>query len=131
MRKFRKLAPCLLSALTSCAVVACATPAPEPEQAAVIVQASAQSRAALQSAVSKALHRGSVRLADDALTRDSILLIEPVRPRDAAGLPLQGRETRTPERFRLVKSGGSCILIHERRNETYELPQTKCAVKVR
>ncbi len=131
MRTFRKLASCLLSALVACAVSACATPPPEPEQAAVIVLPSAQSRAALQSAVSTALHRDSVRLADDALTNDSILLIEPVRPRDAAGLPLQGRETRPPEKFRLVKSGRSCILIHERTSERQELPQTQCAVRSR
>ena len=129
MHKFKKLAPYLLSTLASCAVVACATPSSVPEQAAVIVQPSAQSRAALQSAVSQALHRDSVRLADDALTSDSILLIEPVRLRDAAGLPLQGRETRAPEKFRLVKSGRSCILIHERTNERQELLQTQCAVR--
>ena len=131
MHKYKTLASCLLPTLASCAVVACATPSPEPEQAAVIVQPSAQSRAALQSAVSKALRRDGVRLADDALTSDSTLLIEPVRPRDAAGLPLQGRETRPPEKFRLVKSGRSCILIYERTNERQDLPQTQCAVKVR
>ena len=126
MRRFKQLAPYLLSLLAACAVSACATPAPEPEQAAVIVRPTAQSRAALQSAVSRALHRDSVRLADDVLTTGSILLIEPVRPRDAAGLPLQGRETRAPEKFRLVKSGRSCILIHERTRERQELPQTQC-----
>ena len=131
MDKRKKPAACLLATLASCAIVACATPLPDPEQAAVIVQPSAQSRAALQNAVIKALHRDVVRLADDALTGESILVIEPARPRDAAGLPLQGRETRPPERFRLVKSGRSCVLIYERTNERQELPQTQCAVKVR
>ena len=120
--------PCALSALASSLVVACATPPAEAGQAALIVQPTAQSRAALHSAVVKALHRDRVTLADDALTADSVLLIEPVRLRDAAGLPLQGRETRTPERFRLVKSGRSCVLVHERTHARLELPDTQCVV---
>ena len=125
------MAPYSLATLASCVLIACSTPSPAREQAAVIVQPSAQSRAALQSAVSKALHRNTVALADDALTTDSILLIEPIRPRDAMGLLLQGRETRAPEQFRLVKSGRYCILIHERTDERQELAQTQCAVRSR
>ena len=77
--------------------------------------------------VSKMLHRDKVILADDALTMDSVLLIEPARPRDAAGLPLQGREMRPPERFRLVKNDRYCVLIHERTGKRQKLAQTQCA----
>ena len=125
----KKMAPYALSTLASCALAACATSSSPREQAAVIVQPSAQSRAALQSAVTEALHRDAVALADDALTTDSVLLIGPVRPRDAAGLPLQGRETRAPEKFWLVKNGRYCILIHERTNKRQLLVQTQCAVR--
>ena len=111
-----------------CVLVACAALSAAPEQAAVIVQTSVQSRAALQSAVGKALHRDGVTLADDALTSDSMLLIEPIRPRDATGLLLQGRETRAPEKFRLVTSGRDCILIHERTNQRQKLMHTQCAI---
>jgi hypothetical protein len=116
-----------------CAITACAAIAAAKDVPAVIVASDTQSRAELQSAVSKALNRTSVTLADDALTQDSSLTIEPARLRDAQGSifqgRVQGRETRTPEQFRLVKSGHRCVLIHERTGKRMALAHVKCAAK--
>ena len=119
----------LTIAIALCAITACTTTPAASDVPAVIVGSDAQSRADLQSAVSKALHRTSVTLADDALTHDSSLTIEPVRLRDPQGNIAQGRETRMPEHFRLVESGHRCVLIHERTGQRMELANTKCAAK--
>jgi len=99
--------------------------APEP-QPAVLVEPSAATHAALAAAVGQALEGIPVQLAEDALTHQSELLIEPVRPRDAQGLPLQGREVRAPERFRLIEQGSRCILVHERTGRRFPLSPATC-----
>jgi hypothetical protein len=94
---------------------------------AVIVEPTEESRTALVSAVAAALHGAPVRLADDALTRSSMLTVERVRPRDSTGLPIVGRDLGTPERFRLVKRGAGCFLVHERTGREIRLEATRCA----
>jgi hypothetical protein len=120
-------------AVALCVITACTTNPAANDVPAVIVRSDAQSRADLQSAVSQALNRPSVTLADDALTQDSSLIMEPVRMRDPqegiAQGRAQGREARMPEHFRLVESGHRCVLIHERTGRRIELANTKCAAK--
>ncbi len=77
--------------------------------------------------VRDALRRVPVRLADDALTHDSVLVVEQLQPRDAAGLPLNGRELGKPEHFRLAILRLHCILIHERTGERWALRSASCA----
>jgi hypothetical protein len=83
-------------------------------------------RAELLRAVTIALNGTPVTLADDALTHESLLIIEHAHPRDAHGLPLNGRELGRPEQFRLVKSGSHCILVHQRTGKRYRLRSTTC-----
>jgi hypothetical protein len=122
-----------LLAMALCGVSACATTSAANDEPAVIARSDTQSAAELQSAVSKALNRTSVTLAGDALTRDSVLSIEPLRLRESRGNlgqgRAQGREARMPEQFRLVKNGQRCILIHERSGQRMELPNTQCAAR--
>jgi hypothetical protein len=110
---------------------ACESFSAQPDVPAVIVHPTAASRAALARAVGAALQGAPVTLADDALTRDSQLLIEPVHPRDANGLPLNGRELGRPEQFRLVKNGSRCVLIHQSTGKRQTLRSTKCAPAAR
>ena len=107
-------------------LTACVALSAQPDIAAVIVHPTAASRAELSRAVSVALQGAPVTLADDALTRDSLLIIEPSHPRDASGLPLNGRERRQPEQFRLVKSGARCVLIHQGTGKRRVLKSTTC-----
>ncbi len=99
---------------------------PEPEALAVIVDPTPASRAALSQAVRAALGGAPVLLADDALTRDPLLIIERAPHRDPSGLPAQGRELGMPERFHLLKSGGRCVLVHERTGTRSPLAATSC-----
>jgi hypothetical protein len=65
-------------------------------------------------AVLRALHSDPIPLADDALTQRSLLPIDRIPRRDSHGRLLNGLEIgRKPEVFRLVKSGNSCVLIHD------------------
>jgi hypothetical protein len=96
------------------------------DRPALVVSASAESRAALLAAVRSALGGAQVTLADDALSRESVLTIERTARRDAAGRRIQGREMGAPERFRLVKSGPACVLIQERTGRRFPLEHTEC-----
>src|SRR5690349_4416463 len=105
-----------LFAVNLCAVLlaACASSSAAVDKPAVIDKPDAKSRLALQNAICKALGVSYVVLAEDALTRDNTLTIEPARIRDFEGRRLQGRETRMPESFHLVrgKKKDECVLIY-------------------
>jgi len=90
----------------------------QPDVAAVIDKPTKESRAELGQAVARVLNSAPVTLADDALTRDSLLIIERAR--------LDGREMGKPEHFRLVKSGEHCTLVHERTGARTTLASTTC-----
>ena len=114
-------------------LAACATArgAQPQDVAAVIVRPTAQSRAALAEAVSISLNGAQVTLADSALTDSSELAIERVPRRDPQGRLLDGRGTgEKPERFRLVKSGADCILVHEQTGRRLRLVDTECAAEI-
>jgi len=91
-----------------------------------IVNPTPESRASLAAAVQAAFNGAKVPLADDALTAESMLVIERAAHRDARGLRIQGRELSPPERFHLVKSGGACVLVHERTGRRFPLDHTDC-----
>lgn len=95
------------------AIPGCATSSSR-DVPALIVKPTPQSRAELTLAVQRALHSEPILLADDALTRSSLLPIDRIPRRDSRGRLLNGLEIgRKPEVFRLVKNGNSCVLIHD------------------
>ena len=99
---------------------ACASSFAQPDVPALIDKPTSESRAELARAVSSALNGAPVRLADDALTRDSLLIIEK---------PHTGRDLDKPEHFRLVKAGTQCTLVHERTGTRTTLASTTCVPK--
>src|ERR671936_958060 len=105
---------------------ACTSSLAQREVPAIIDQPTPASRAELARVVSADLTGAPVTLADDALTRDSLLIIERAHPRDASGVPLSGREFERPEHFRLVKAGEHCALVHERTGKRTTLASTTC-----
>ena len=105
---------------------ACETLLARAQQPAVLTGPVAQSLPELNRVISEALNGAPVRLADDALRHDSVLTIERIQPRDAAGLPLNGRELGRPEHFQLVTRGPHCILIHERTGNSWTLRSATC-----
>jgi hypothetical protein len=106
----------------------CKNVTPDADQAAVIVNPDAASRAALQATVNAALHT-DVALADDALTETSILIIERKVPQSIEGSPAQGRNMEMPYQFRLVRNGTECILIDQRDMSRAVLADTVCLVE--
>jgi hypothetical protein len=89
-----------------------------PAVPAVIVDADDNSRAQLQQAVAKMLNNATVMLANDALTRNSLLIIERKQ--------LLGREISEPEQFRLWLDGNLCLLEHQGTGEQQPLLGTRC-----
>ena len=84
------------------------------------------SRAALRDTISAIFGGQDVPLADDALTKSSLLLIER-NPRGSLDAPpANGRVLEEPIRFRLVNSGGECVLVDLRDESRHLLPDTTC-----
>lgn len=113
--------------LAALALAACHARVAASDVPARLTHPTARSHAELLSVVNGALHRETVTIADDALTRESALVIERAPARDALGRPLSGRELGRPERFRLVKHGAACILVHESTGRRYRLAQATCS----
>lgn len=103
---------------------ACALSAAESTPA-VITSTNAASRAMLQQTVSTLLGR-RVTLADDALTRDSTLVVERTVARDPSGNRIEAAERSGPETIRLVRRGNECVVIHERTQNTATLSGVTC-----
>jgi hypothetical protein len=101
-------------------------PALGGEEPAVIAKSTPQSRAELQRLVSEASQGAKITLAEDALTRESTLIIERNPPQDLQQRPLQGRNMEPPKKFRLLLSGDRCWLERESDRERWELLEAKC-----
>lgn len=105
---------------------ACQTNSLHQDQPARIVNPTAESRAELKLAVSEMLFGAEVTLAGDALTESSLLIIEREKIRSLQNPPLSGRDLGRPERFQLITTGTTCVLIHEEDRSRYELSRTDC-----
>ena len=124
----RAIAPIAIAITIAASFAGCKNVAPDADQAAVIVNPDAASRAALQATVNAALHT-DVLLADDALTDTSILIIERKVPQSIEGSPAQGRTMEMPFQFRLVTNGSECVLIDQRDMSRTALANTVCLVE--
>src|SRR5262245_24672442 len=96
-------------AAASMAPAACGTLSAQ-EQPAVISAPTAESRAELARVVSAAFNGQPVTLADDALTRESVLTIERRTPPGEQGRAATGRTLEAPARLKLVLPGTQCYV---------------------
>jgi hypothetical protein len=120
LKQFARFAAAILM-VSGCQTMNAAADVPallsEPDEA---------SRAALRDTISAIFGGQDVPLADDALTKSSLLLIER-NPRGSLDAPpATGRVLEEPIRFRLVKSGGECVLVDLRDESRHLLPDTTC-----
>jgi hypothetical protein len=106
-------------------LAACASVA-ESDAPAILTSPSSETHAAVVEIVSAALNVATVTIAADALTRDSLLVIERTPARGDSGRRLQGREFDKPEQFQLLRSKNRCVLIHVRTGTRYELAGSGC-----
>ena len=126
MMTFRRVAAIALA--TGCAMIgACrAQSAVGGAVPAILVDPDPQVISTLAHTVSRALGGRHVLLAPDALTRSSLLVIEPAVHRDLQGRLDSGRTRGMPEKFRLLLGHGQCLLVREATRETFELPGAHC-----
>jgi len=123
MKRFLcSLAPLMLAACSS-------QPAAGQVVSALLVAPDAEVREQLQRAVSEAVHGAPTTLADDALTRESLLVIERVPSRDASGRLIQGRDRGAPEQFRLFLGGGDCYLQQLSSGRRWVLSAARCTAE--
>jgi len=103
----------------------CQTVNADLDRPARIVNADADSRAALQTVVNEALGT-EVMLADTALTDSSLLTIERW-PAGTMDNPVpQGRILEKPIQFQLVRNGDDCVLVKKSDGSRYLLSDTDC-----
>ena len=121
-----RLAEIVGSIVVAATLSACKADPGPPETPARIVDPTEESRAELNLIVTHALNGADVMLASDALTKSSVLIIEPKVYRDAQGNRISGRELRAPIQFVLLKQGEQCVLELRSSGERWPLPATRC-----
>jgi hypothetical protein len=114
-----------LTAAALLAPAACGTLSAQ-EQPAVIAAPTPQSRAEIERVVSAAMNGQPVTIADDALTRESVLTIQRRTPPGPQGRAATGRTLDAPEQFRLLLRGPRCMLLHAADGREWPLEETQC-----
>ncbi|MCX2802675.1 hypothetical protein OQJ68_12845 [Microbulbifer thermotolerans] len=112
----------LLLSLGACS----SPPAVGDDTPALLAAATPEAREELQRLVSEALGGADVVLSKEVLTRESALIIERNPPQDLRQRPLQGRNLESPEKFRLLLSGGRCWLERAKNGQRWELLKAEC-----
>jgi hypothetical protein len=107
------------------APLACSTLSAQ-EQPAVIAAPTDASRAELKRIVAAAVGAQGITLADDALTRDSVLTLEHRTPAGPQGQAAAGRTLEEPQQFRLVLRGSSCWLVRVADAREWQLREATC-----
>lgn len=115
-----------LAMFTSACVLGACTSMGQPDTPALIIDPNAESHGDLVSVVSAALNVANLTLADDALTRESTLVIERRPARDPTGQRIDGRDFGRPEQFQLLRTTTGCVLIHQRTGLRHALTKVKC-----
>lgn len=107
-------------------IAGCQSITADTDVPAIVVNPDDASRAALQTTLASRFGGQAVMLADDALTRSSLLTIEISSQDSPKAITAQGRNMGQPLRFRLVKNGSECTLIDLRDDSRHVLADTSC-----
>ena len=118
---------CVVSVAGTLLVAGCHPRLAPPDEPAVLTSQTAQSHAELVRLVSAAMNGAPVTIAENALTADSMLIVERAQHHGAKDMNLSGRETGRPEHFRLVKSGSRCVLVHQDTGRRWTLESATCS----
>jgi hypothetical protein len=101
---------------------------PADERPAVIVDPTDAVRTELRAALTSALGRAPVAIADDALTKTNVLIIERAPVRELENRPLDGRVLESSaQRFELVSAAGECVLVRPSDSWRMRLASAVCA----
>jgi len=108
------------------AIGACQSAGVQPDVPAVIADSGPDALSEVRQIVSTAMHGAEVRLADDALTGSSELLLENSAPQGLGKAAGNGRNPGRPERFQLVLDGSQCTLVQQSTGLRWLLLDTSC-----
>ncbi|HEY5568019.1 MAG TPA: hypothetical protein VIM81_12365 [Gammaproteobacteria bacterium] len=113
--------------LSAAAAVGCGHLGASEDVPAVLVDPTEAVRTELRAALTEALGRAPVAIADDALTQTSTLVIERGPIREPANRPLTGRMLDADvQRFELVVNDGQCALLRASDGWRKALAQARC-----
>ncbi|MFC4653811.1 MULTISPECIES: hypothetical protein [Rheinheimera] len=99
------------------------------QQAAVLLETSAQVRQEIQQAIQQAIGGDPVKLADNVFLFESEIWIENAVLRDEKGRPLDGRIQNAANLFQLKLENGRCVLRHNKSNQNFELQSAHCVAE--
>ena len=123
--------PVVYCALVASACHSMASGVASGDIAALVAQPSAASQAEIRQVVQRALSGREVLLADDALTKSSLLIIERRRHRRIGQSLDTGTPERDPQRFRLVLREGVCELVPLNTDKRHRLTRTSCRAETK
>ena len=118
--------PSLMTLALLVALAGCRTTAGEADRPALIVDPDAASRAALQDTLSNRFGGLTILLANDALTRSSLLTLEVGQSSGRVNQVQGARVVSEPYRFQLVGDQTDCYLIDLRDDSRHALADTRC-----
>lgn len=122
MTRTRAVIPaCLISA--ACQSVGSDEPG---DVSALVAKPTSASTTEIRDVVENALPGRNILLANDAFTKSSLLVIERRRHERLEGTLSSGVADETPQRFRLVLTGGKCELVHLNTGQRHTLNRTRC-----
>ncbi len=96
---------------------------------ALLEQSSADTRLLLESTIGDLLNSQPVKLADNAFTEKSTVIIERSQPKDSRGNLLDGREIRPADTVTLLTEDGKCYLKHDQSGSIKLLDSISCKAK--
>ena len=104
----------------------CGTPEVQPVVPALLTNPGPETLQEIEQTVSTALNDTKVTLAADALTKNSVLVIERGMQRSIDRPPVMGRDLGRPVRFQLVIDGQQCILVDQQSGQHWPLATVEC-----
>ncbi|MGY8815157.1 MAG: hypothetical protein ACKVHQ_10675 [Gammaproteobacteria bacterium] len=107
-------------------LAACSAQTVEPEVPALITNPGPESLQEIEQTVSIALNSTKVILAADALTKNSVLVIERGMQRSIDRTPVMGRDLGRPYRFQLIIDGSQCVLVDQQSGQHWPLATVEC-----
>jgi hypothetical protein len=110
-------------------LAACSASPVNTDTAALRATADSRSKSEIENVLSSALDGASITIADDALTRESTLIIERGMHRSVDRNPVLGRDLGRPNHFRLVLDARQCFLVHEETGLRWMLNETECVAE--
>ena len=105
---------------------ACRTPEETTAIPALITNPGAETRQELERTISAALNGVQITIAEDALTKNSVLVIERGLQRGINRPPELGRDMGRPYRFQLFIAGSQCILVNMENGQQWQLTTVEC-----